>query len=219
MKKKLSVLIRNRNEERWIGYAIQSVLDQNHLLGDTEIIILDDHSTDDSLRVVREFCFEDIKLHTVNDYTPGKSLNEGAFIAEGDIIMTLSAHAQIQNVLPLERIGNILDSGNVAVFGNQTPLYKGKRMHKRYLWSHFGDLEVQDMWSTIEERYFLHNAFAFYERKTLLMYRFDEKLAGKEDRYWANNLISNEHKHIMYNPDMEILHHWTPNGNTWKGLS
>ena len=39
----ISVIIRNRNEERYIGYAIQSVLDN---FKDPEIVVVDNNSTD-----------------------------------------------------------------------------------------------------------------------------------------------------------------------------
>ena len=38
------------------------------------------------------------------------------------------------------------------------------------------------MFSKLENRYFIHNALAIYNKK-FLKYPFDEKLLGKEDRY------------------------------------
>ena len=43
---KYSVVIRNRNEERYIGHCIQSVVD--FLGDDVQIIIVDNESTDES---------------------------------------------------------------------------------------------------------------------------------------------------------------------------
>ena len=49
----VSVIMRCRNEERYIGHAIQSVHD---FLGyDVEIIIVNNDSTDNSMRVVNTF--------------------------------------------------------------------------------------------------------------------------------------------------------------------
>ena len=50
--KKVSIIIRTKNEERWIGYAVQSVLDH---LYKPEIIIVDNNSTDKTLEIVKSF--------------------------------------------------------------------------------------------------------------------------------------------------------------------
>ena len=48
----LSVLIRCRNEERWIGHSIQSVIDT---FENPEIVVVDNGSTDNSKDVVQMF--------------------------------------------------------------------------------------------------------------------------------------------------------------------
>ena len=49
---KISVIIRNRNESEYIGFAIQSVIDH---FKDPEIIIMDNNSNDDSIEIVNLF--------------------------------------------------------------------------------------------------------------------------------------------------------------------
>ena len=73
------------------------------------------------------------------------------------------------------------------------------------------------MYSNMEERYFLHNAFAIFDKKFLLRNPFDEYLTGKEDRYWAREIIKKK-KSILYDNSLSCYHHFTPAGNTWKGL-
>ena len=90
----ISVIIRNRNEERYIGYAIQSVLDT---FDKPEIIVVDNNSTDNSMGIVNTFDFEDIKTYSIDSYTPGKSLNYGVTKCSNDYILVLSAHSQIIN--------------------------------------------------------------------------------------------------------------------------
>ena len=65
-KDNISVVIRTRNEERWIGHAIQSILDH---INQPEIIIVDNQSTDQTLSIVRYF-IQDPKLENKNkNYT------------------------------------------------------------------------------------------------------------------------------------------------------
>jgi hypothetical protein len=73
------------------------------------------------------------------------------------------------------------------------------------------------MYSIIEDRPFLHNAFCFYNKKDLIDLPFDESLPGKEDRYWAVEAIK-QNKTYLYVPAIEVNHFYTMNGATWKGI-
>ena len=46
---------------------------------------------------------------------------------------------------------------------------------------------------------------------------FDERLSGKEDRYWANDMIENGYR-IKYDPSLVCKHYYTGDGATWKGV-
>jgi glycosyltransferase involved in cell wall biosynthesis len=211
---KISIILRNRNEGEYIGFAIQSCLDH---FDKPEIIVVDNGSSDDSLQTVN--LFKDrtkIKVVSINDYSPGKSINLGVESASNDLILVLSAHSQITKMNISKVIEGLKD--NVAIFGNQTPIYKGKKITKRYIWSHFKNSIVKDMYSEIEDRHFLHNAFCFYDKTFLMRNPFDETLSGKEDRYWARDMI-NQGYHFLYNgKDLMCNHYWTTNGATWKGM-
>ena len=138
----ISVIIRNRNESEHIGFAIQSCLDN---FKKPEIIVVDNNSTDDSLQVVNLFKDRtNIKVITINDYTPGKSINLGVKHATNERILVLSAHAQI-TTLNIEMLNQWFRQGHVAIFGNQTPIYKGKKISKRYVWSHFTDNTTENL--------------------------------------------------------------------------
>lgn len=209
----VSVIIRNRNEQEYIGFALQSVLDK---LPTAQIIVIDNNSTDDSLDIVKLFNNRaNIHIVSIKDYTPGKSLNMAVNLCTYDTILILSAHSQITN-LDLELVQSKLKSHS-AVFGKQTPIYRGKRINKRYIWSHFSDEPVINMYSQIEQRPFLHNAFCFYNKQDLIELPFDESLPGKEDRYWAIEAIK-QYKTYLYLPNIEVNHFYTTNGATWKGI-
>ena len=209
----VSVIIRNHNEHQYIGFAIQSVLD---FIPNAEIIVIDDHSTDDSLAVIKLFNNRsDIKVITIDDYSPGKSLNLGVKAATNETLLFLSAHCQITK-FNLKYIIDQLKTYS-AVFGNQTPIYRGKKISKRYIWSHFGKNEIVNMFSSIEDRQFLHNAFCFYRKDVLLDTPFSENLFSKEDRYWADDIVK-AGKNYLYTPIIEANHFYTTNGATWKGI-
>ena len=225
VKDKFSVLIRCRNEERWIGHCIQSIIDH---LDKPEIIVIDNNSIDESLTVVNHFIedpklnpknnkkkYTDVKIFNIKNYSPGKSLNLGVKKAKYENILILSAHCVLKKISTKSLIKDLKDYK--AIFGNQIPLWNGKKISKRYIWSHFVNKRVKNMYSNLEERYFLHNALSVYKKNFLKKNLFNEKLVGKEDRYWVNNIVKKKYQ-FLYEPNLVAEHHYTENGNTWKGI-
>ena len=209
----ISVIIRNRNESEFIGFAIQSCLDH---LNRPEIIIVNDQDTDDSLEIAKLFNNRlNIKIIQCQNYSPGKSINLGVTNSENDYMLILSGHSQITQI-DLPDVKKDLEE-YFAVFGKQVPIYKGKKITPRYIWSHFTDEKVVNMYSQIEKRYFFHNAFSFFKKETLVKNPFDESLPGKEDRYWAKDMEASG-KQFLYSPKNIINHFYTNNGATWKGI-
>tara|TARA_R110000824_G_scaffold182666_13_gene363721 strand:- start:382 stop:1041 length:660 start_codon:yes stop_codon:yes gene_type:complete len=210
----ISIIIRNRNEGEFIGFALQSCLD---FFDKPEIIIINNKSTDDSLEVVNLFSDRtDIKICDISHYTPGKSINLGAKKATRDTILVLSAHSQITDLYNWKTIPNMLQD-YCAIFGKQIPIYRGKKITPRYIWSHFNNQQQTNMFSEIEDRYFLHNAFCFYNTQFLLNNPMPETYPGKEDRYWAIDMVDKGYKYL-YDPSLSVNHYYTKNGATWKGI-
>ncbi len=220
-----SVVIRVKNEEAFIGQAIQSCLDH---LNEPEIIIVNDHSNDKSLYICRLFVatedlkdqekknnFCNLKIIEIDDYTPGKALNLGVKNCTNENIIILSSHCSIVRFDHNQIKDNLNEYG--VIFGNQIPFYYGKRIKKNYIWSNFANKEIVNMWSESENRYFFHNAASIFRKNILIKNPFDEKLAGKEDRYWAKDWIEKGNK-ILYQPNFEVNHFYTLHGHTWKGI-
>ncbi len=224
IKDQFSIILRTKNEERWIGHTIQSVIDNFYK---PEILIIDNNSNDRTIEIARNFKsnpnfsnneysnYCEININDIEDYTPGKALNKGVELAKYNNLMIISSHCVIKDINLDSVIENLKKFS--AVFGKQIPVIDGKRITRRYIWDHFGDKKVENMFSSMENRYFLHNAFSFYKKETLLKYKFDENLSGKEDRYWAIE-IRKKNMNFLYDPSHSVYHHYTPDGNTWKGI-
>lgn len=222
---KFSVIIRSRNEENWIGYCIQSIIDH---FENPEIIIVDNGSNDETIQIANSFKkskifknkknrrYTDIKIFSLEDYTPGKSLNFGIKKCKHENVLIISAHCVLTKI----NIKSVMKNLNKykAIFGKQTPIWKGKRITKRYIWSHFVDKKIENMFSKLENRFFFHNAASIFKKNTLKRFPFDEELSGKEDRYWANKIVKLKLRYL-YDPDFSVDHHYTANGATWKGLA
>lgn len=221
--RKIGFLVRTRDEAEHVGFAVQSVFDM--FGNETPIIIVDNDSQDDTLAVIDMFPkrFHNIRIINLEKgcYTPGKSINLGikSLMAQGcDVVGVLSAHCEIRKATVEALREKLSDPTVFAVMGRQIPIKRGKRITPRYIWSNF---EVQEdavnpheTPSPNERRPFFHNAFSFIRVSSWEDTQFDEDLAGKEDRYWAQKQIQMGRKFIL-TPDLECRHFWTSKGATW----
>ena len=209
----ISIIIRNKNEAEFIGFAIQSCLD---FFDKPEIIIVNNNSVDDSMDVVQNFNNRTkIIIKNIDAYKPGKSINIGVREVTNDYILVLSGHSQIIQ-LDFDLVKKNLEK-HEAVFGKQKPVFRGKKITPGYIWTNFIDKPKVNLYSEIEKRYFLHNAFCFYKKETLINHPMPEEYAGKEDRFWAKSIVD-KGRSFYYDPNVICYHFWTKNGATWKGL-
>ncbi len=95
----VSIIIAARNEEKKIGKCIKSLISQTYPENKFEIIITDDHSTDNTVAVINSFQKENIRIINLADFTQNKILNsykkksiETALqFAKGELIVTTDA--------------------------------------------------------------------------------------------------------------------------------
>jgi biofilm PGA synthesis N-glycosyltransferase PgaC len=90
---KISVIIAARNEEENIALLLNSVTRQSYSAELTEIIVVDDHSTDRTSEIVKEFPavkLVELKNDTGNSYKK-KAIETGIAAATGDLIVTTDA--------------------------------------------------------------------------------------------------------------------------------
>lgn len=85
---KVTVLMPVYNGEKYLGGAIESILDQT--FSDFEFLIIDDGSTDNSLKIIKSF--EDERIRTVRNNKNlklAKTLNKGIHLAKGEYIIRM----------------------------------------------------------------------------------------------------------------------------------
>ena len=209
--KELSIIIRNKNEAKHIKLALESVL---KFFPNAEVIIMDNNSDDNSMEIINSFSNKiQLRSFDINDYTPGKSINFAVSKINREYILILSAHCELLHI-DYKVIIEELES-HFALFGEQIPYKNYNKINATNIWTHFSDRREINMYSKIENRYFLHNAFCFYKTATLKYLPFDEILKGKEDRFWAKSIIE-KGKSYVYNPLLKCNHYFTEKGATWK---
>lgn len=208
MSKKITFVVRAKNEERWIGHCLQSIADR---VEDPRIIVVDNESTDDTLKIAKLFNPRIITV-TQREYTPGFALNEAMDHVQTEIACILSAHCVLDQI-DLESVRIEIEGfERPGVYGRQIPLYRGVRMDVRGTWDEF---KIE---RTEEDEIFFHNAFSFIDKRAWEQLPFDQFVTGKEDKLWAQKFAELYEREVEYTPIQTCFHHWTPGCATWRGL-
>jgi len=193
----VSIIIRTKNEERWIAACLRAVFDQTYK--DFEVILVDNNSTDKTVAKASAF---DIKLVSVDRYRPGDAINRGIEAAAGEYIVCLSGHCIPTNSNWLTALLSGFEDDNVAgVYGRQEPMAFTPDLDKRDLLNTFGlDRRVQ-----VKDSFF-HNANSAIRRRVWEEFPFDAQVTNIEDRVWAEAVLRAGYT-LVYEPDASVFHH------------
>ncbi len=193
----VSIIIRTRNEEKWIGSCLGGVFAQTYQ--DFEVILVDNQSTDATVKKAQEF---PVKCIDIEHFRPGYAINEGVRASSGEILVILSGHCIPVNEQWLEHLISELACPEIAgVYGRQEPLSFTSALDKRDLAITFGlDRKVQTKDS------FFHNANSALTRAMWERFPFDESVTNIEDRVWANAVIQAGFK-LVYEPKASVYHY------------
>lgn len=122
----VSIIIPVCNAEKYIAETIRAALDQTWR--NIEIILIDDGSTDETLRIAKQFKINNLTIFTQENLGAGKARNKGLREAKGEYIQFLDADDLIstnkiadQIKLLLSNPGKIAVCSTVHFFDDQNP--------------------------------------------------------------------------------------------------
>ena len=195
----ISIIIRTKNEEKWINHCLKMIFDQN--FKNFEIIIIDNNSTDATLEIAKRFKIK--KIFNIKNFLPGKAINIGVRKSIGEFVVCLSAHCIPKNKNWLSNLyKNISKNKKVAgVYGRQIPVSFSNPIDKRDLLITFGlDKRIQ-----VKDNFF-HNANSIFKKEIWKKFPFDSKVKNVEDRLWGKQIIKAGYN-IIYEPEAIVYHH------------
>ena len=198
MKIKASIIIRTYNEEDWIGHCLSQIKKQN--FKNYEIIIVDNYSTDNTIKIAKSLGVK--KIIKIKKFIPGKALNMGCEISNGDFFVFFSAHCVPENKNWLKNLlVNFRNKKVAAVYGKQSPIKFSSAQDIRDLYITFGnERKIQ------KKDYFFHNANSAIRKSIWKKNKFSNKLTNIEDRFWSKKIIELKHW-IVYEPKANVYHH------------
>jgi rhamnosyltransferase len=193
-----SLVIRAYNEEKHIGQLLEGILQQT--LDDVEIILVDSGSTDNTLSIASRYPVQIVHIRP-EEFTFGRSLNQGISRAHGDLIAIASAH--VYPVYPdwLERLLAPFADPQVALtYGRQRGAASTKFSEHQIFARWFPDCSLAR-----QPHPFCNNANAAIRRSLWEEHPYDETLSGLEDLAWARWAMEQGHA-IAYVAEAEIVH-------------
>ena len=200
MKGKASIIVRTKNEERWIAQCLSAIEKQSYK--NREVILVDNDSSDKTVQIASNFDVKHVNYTSEDGFKPGRAINLGIEASDGEFIVIISGHCIPTNDKWLETlIANIEDDEIAGVYGRQEPLSFTSNLDKRDLAITFGlDKKIQ-----VKDPFF-HNANSAISRSIWEKFPFDNECTNIEDRIWGLEMIS-AGKKIVYEPEASVFHH------------
>jgi len=196
----VSILIRTKNEERYIGKTLDAIFSQTYK--NFEVLIVDSGSTDRTLEAAKKY---PVKLYEIKpeDFTFGYALNYGFERANGNYVICLSAHALPESENWLETIiPNFADDNVAAVMCNTLPWPDCNPFDRRGLLKKFSipKQEIKEGPPFVFGNYSSAIRRAVWEKIP-----FDEALSYGEDQDWIKKVRELKYK-IIYEPEAKVYH-------------
>ena len=98
-KLEVSIIIRTKNEERWIDFCLKKVFDQKEI--NFEVIILDNNSKDKTVQKAGKF---PVKIYKIKKFLPGKALNYGISKSKGKCLGHLFKKGLLEKRISLNKL-------------------------------------------------------------------------------------------------------------------
>jgi glycosyltransferase involved in cell wall biosynthesis len=93
----VTVIMPIRNEQRWIGRSLSSVLSQDYPPDHLEVLVADGMSDDDTRHIVQEIALHDSRVRLIDNTARimVTGFNTALLLSHGDVIVMLGGHAEL----------------------------------------------------------------------------------------------------------------------------
>lgn len=198
MEGQASIVIRTKNEEKYLSKVLSALEEQTYQ--NYETVIVDSGSTDRTLEIADKFHTSVVEIKP-EDFSYGRALNLGCENSDGEYFVFLSAHIIPTNNTYLENLVDKISGSEeiAAVFGRQLP-WKTSRVYEATEFEiNFPEKEISP--SPI----ICHNANVILRKSVWNKFKYDEALPGLEDMHWGLRVKDAGFK-ILYNPEAAVYH-------------
>ena len=194
---RLSVIVPCRNEIRYIGKCVESILAQDFPKTDMEVLFVDGMSTDGTRDLLTDYCSRYDFLHLIDNekFIVPSALNLGIGQAKGEILMRLDVHTVYDTnyMSVLVRKLDELNADNVGCVCRTDVLNKTPKSLaiKAVLSSRFGVGHSDFRTGVANEQLVDTVPFGCYRRSVFEKYGlFDERLVRNQDIEFNKRIVN-----------------------------
>jgi glycosyltransferase involved in cell wall biosynthesis len=196
-----SIVIRAKNEARFIGEALEAISHQD-FDGGLEVVVVDSGSTDGTIEIVKSFPTTLLQI-PAESFTYGRSLNIGIQAARGTHIVSLSAHTlPIGTTWLTDLLEPFADEKVCGVYGRQLPRQNASRLETFGMW-YTGITSTRRRVQRSNPMF--SNANGAIRRDLWEAEQFDEDVAGAEDLAWVRLMLRRGY-HVVFEPSACAYH-------------
>jgi len=179
---KVSIIIPVHNSEEFLEECIESTLNQTY--SDIEIIVVDDGSTDNSLKILKKYSNK-IKIVAIKNCRVGTAFNQGIKIAKGEWIKPLDSDDvlypnAVENLVTVGK--NIEDKKNTMLYGHFDHIDSTSEIIDTKIELNHNHLKIFDFNAILLDHMFGFHGSSLIHRSTLEEYGlFDESIPNTVD--------------------------------------
>jgi rhamnosyltransferase len=192
------VVMRSHNDMPLIAETLASLHEQDQTF---ELICLDNQSEDGTIEELQKYTDRIVNIPK-GSYIPGRALNLGMELTQGEFVVFLNSDCTPQNKFWLRKLLAGFDgtTGVAAVFGRQIPRPDCYPVFAKDTEDTYGDGSRQKYW-----KHCFSMASSAISRSVWESMRFSEKLKYSEDIDWTWKARQNGYK-IRYAADSVVMH-------------
>ncbi|MEA3513762.1 MAG: glycosyltransferase [Campylobacterota bacterium] len=180
----VSVIMSVYNDEKYVSFAIESILNQTYK--SLEFIIIDDGSTDNSLDIINQYSKQDNRIIVINQNNIGltKSLNKGIKKAKGRYIARMDSD-DISNPQRLEKQIKFLENNlEYGLVGTNAEKIDTNGKHIEFNTTKYSNEEIKKILST--RNCFAHGSVMLNKELLGDALYYDEEFKYAQDyRLWV----------------------------------
>jgi len=196
----ISIIVALRNEEKNIKSLVDGLVNQK-FLGSYEIILINDHSTDNTLSIAKSLLKNNIKLLSLPSEKTGKksAITAGIEIANGDLIVTTDADCTIKNTW-LQTIAEYYMLHKPALIIGPVTINKEKTFFEKFQVLDFISLVASGAGASgINKPIFCNGANLVYEKKIVKTFQdpLNSTIASGDDVFLLHKMKSNKNKIVF----------------------